>query len=244
MSQEQQEEIKLILSNNQFVRRNRPGRGPAFTQGLLRCAVCGILLSVNYHKNKSYSYGCGWDTEPCTRFISYEFDQYILAEVFKVLETPPLAMLKAALQESQSQERARLGWIESERERLQHEERRARERADLTHGGLRRVHRDALEKLEKVLEEKEEFERKIAWNKRVRKPMNQRTKRGGALPARERSTLSMASSGRDASGTKEILRCLIDHVVVAATKEKIDATIFWKSGQPDIVTDLAGCWAL
>ena len=30
---------------------------------------------------------------------------------------------------------------------------------------------------------------------------------------------------------KEILRCLIDHVVVAATKEKIDATIFWKSGQ-------------
>jgi hypothetical protein len=31
---------------------------------------------------------------------------------------------------------------------------------------------------------------------------------------------------------KEILRCLIDHVVVAATKEKIDATIFWKSGEP------------
>ena len=29
---------------------------------------------------------------------------------------------------------------------------------------------------------------------------------------------------------KEILRCLIDHIVVAATKERIDATIFWKSG--------------
>ena len=107
ISQEQQEEIKLILSNNQFVRRNRPGRGPALTQGLLRCAVCGKLLSVNYHKNKSYSYGCGWDTEPCTRFISYEFDQYILAEVFKVLETPPLEMLRAALKETRSQEGAR-----------------------------------------------------------------------------------------------------------------------------------------
>jgi len=39
MSQEQQEEIKLILSNNQFVRRNRPGRGPALTQGLLALRV-------------------------------------------------------------------------------------------------------------------------------------------------------------------------------------------------------------
>ena len=28
---------------------------------------------------------------------------------------------------------------------------------------------------------------------------------------------------------KEILRCLIDHIVVAATKQRIDATIFWKS---------------
>ena len=30
---------------------------------------------------------------------------------------------------------------------------------------------------------------------------------------------------------KEILRCLIDRVVVGATKQKIDATIYWKSGQ-------------
>jgi hypothetical protein len=132
---------------------------------------------VNYHKNKSYSYGCGWDTEPCTRFISYEFDQYILAEVFKVLKKPPLAMLKAALQESQSQELARVSWIESERERLQHEERRARERADLTHSGLPRVNRDALEKLEKVFKEKEEFELKIALEQARPKTMNQRTKR-------------------------------------------------------------------
>jgi hypothetical protein len=29
---------------------------------------------------------------------------------------------------------------------------------------------------------------------------------------------------------KEILRCLIDHIVVTATKQRIDATIVWKSG--------------
>jgi hypothetical protein len=29
---------------------------------------------------------------------------------------------------------------------------------------------------------------------------------------------------------KELLRCVIDHIVVSATKERIDATIFWKTG--------------
>src|SRR5262245_31577796 len=104
MTPEQQEEIKLTLRNNHFVRRHRAGRGPALTQGLLRCAVCQKSLSVNYCRGNSYVYGCGWETEPCTRFISYEFDQYILKEVFKVLKTPPLEMLKAALDESRRKE--------------------------------------------------------------------------------------------------------------------------------------------
>ena len=41
----------------------------------------------------------------------------------------------------------------------------------------------------------------------------------------------MASSAVTHQERKEILRCLIDHVVVAATKERIDANICWKSGQ-------------
>jgi DNA invertase Pin-like site-specific DNA recombinase len=232
MSQEQQEEIKLILKNNNFVRRNRPGRGAALTQGLLRCAVCGKLLCVNYHRGKSYSYGCGWESEPCTRFVSYEFDQYILAEVFKVLETPPLEMLRAALEETRRQERTRLSWIESERERLGHQERRARERADLTHGGLPRVHLDALEKLEKVLQEKEEFERKIALEQARSKndeseeeELEELCRLASEVPALWHNP-SVTHQER-----KELLRCLIDHVVVAATKERIDATIVWKTGR-------------
>src|SRR5262249_21177134 len=128
----------------------------------LRCAICKRSLSVNYCRNQSYAYGCGWEREPCTRFISHEFDQYVLREVFNVLKTPPLDMLKAALEESQNQERVRLSQIKSERERLEYEERKARERADLTHSGLQRVYLDALKRLEKVLQEKEQFEQKIA----------------------------------------------------------------------------------
>src|SRR5262245_2893890 len=231
MTPEQQEEIKLILRNNRFVRRDRPGRGPALTQGLLRCAVCKKSLSVNYCRGNSYSYGCGWETEPCTRFISYEFDQYILKEVFKVLKTPPLEMLKVALEESRRRELEHRNWIESERERLDHEERRARERANLTEGSLRRVHLDALEKLEKVFKERAEFEQKIALQY--------------VLPKMGESVEELEELCRLASEVpalchhpvvtlqerKEILRCIIDHIMVAATKERIDATIVWKSGE-------------
>ncbi len=45
---------------------------------------------------------------------------------------------------------------------------------------------------------------------------------------------------------KEILRCLIDHVVVAATKERIDAKIYWKSGgeTPLVLWRGIGCYNL
>jgi hypothetical protein len=81
LSREEQEEFKAILKQNCFNRRDRAGRGPALTQGLLRCAVCGESLIVSYHKN-TYSYGCGWKLlkyaeKPCTRVVSCEFDQQV-----------------------------------------------------------------------------------------------------------------------------------------------------------------------
>ena len=236
LTPEQQEEIKSVFSKTHFERRDRAGRGPALTQGLLRCAVCGERLAVCYHRNKSYSYGC-WKAlkhaeRPCTWFVSYDFDQYVLRELFKMLKPPPLEMLKSALEASKRREQTRLSWIESERERLRREERRARERADMTRDSLRRVHLDALAKLEKALEEKEQFQQKIASEP--------------SAPTSDESEQQLKELCRLASEVptlwhhpaftnqerKEILRCVIDNIVVAATKDRIDATIFWKTGEP------------
>jgi DNA invertase Pin-like site-specific DNA recombinase len=231
MTVKQQEEIKLILGNNNFLRRNRPGRGPALLQGLLRSAVCGKLLTVTYHRNQSFSYGCAWDTEPCTHFVSYDFDDYVVREVFRVLETPPLEILQAALAASRSQERTRLNWVESERERLDHEERKAQERADLTRGELPRVHRDALQRLENVLQEKEEFERKIAFEESQPKidqseeELEELCRLASDLPGLWHHSV-VSNQER-----KEILRSLIDHVLVTATKKRIDAIIVWNNGE-------------
>src|SRR6266480_5171547 len=236
MTVEQQEEIKAILKRNSFKRRDRAGRGRALTQGLVRCAVCGMSLKT-YYPGKTYAYVCSRNQEypaekPCTFFSSVDFDQCVIREVLKILKAPPIDMLKAALEASRSSKQTRLEWIESERERLAHEQSVAEARADLTRGALPRVHFDALEKIEKVLQEKQEFEQKIAFEKSL-------------APSSSESEQELEELCRVASYVpdlwnhpsvthqerKEVLRCLIDHIVVAATKERIDATIFWKSGE-------------
>ena len=139
-------------------------------------------------------------------------------------------MLQAALEETRNQEVARLHWIESERERLAHEERIARERADFTRGSLERVHRDALEKLERVFEEKERFELKIAIKPATATP----DESAEELEELCRLAREVPSLWHHPAVTyqerKEILRCLIDHIVVSATHERIDARIIWKTG--------------
>ena len=242
MTVEEQEEIKSILKRNNFARPNRAGRGPALSQGLLRCSVCRGSLSVSYNRHKSYSYTCGrpllYGEKSCTSFVSKDFDQYILQEVFKVLKAPPLDMLQSALEKTRTEKQTRLDWIQAERERLAHQERVARAHADLAYGSLERVHRDALAKVEKILKEKERFEQKTAMELLVittEEPVEE-------LEELCRVASQVPSLWHLAEVTnqerKEILRCIIDHIVVAASKQRIDAKIIWKSGEPTPISIL------
>jgi hypothetical protein len=139
-------------------------------------------------------------------------------------------MMRAALEQSRSKIQTRIHWIESERERLAHEERLAEECAKLAAKSFPRVQRAALAKLEKILKEKEEFEQKIAFEEAAR-----------PNDASEDELAELCRIAADVpplfqhelvthQEKKEIVRCLIDHIVVTADKERIDATIVWKSG--------------
>jgi len=239
MTEEEQQEIKAILRKNNFHRRDRPGRGPALMQGLLRCAVCGTNLSVCYPQ-KSYMYACRKSERiaepPCIVFTSNDLDRFILRELFKVLETPPVELLKSALEASRNEKQRRLSWIQSERERLAHEECIAQERADLARGNLPRVHFGALEKLENILQEKEQFEQKIAVE-RTASPDDESEEELAELC---RLVSDVPSLWHHPAVTnqekKELLRCVIDHIIVAANKERIDAKIVWKSGTPTLLS--------
>ena len=138
-------------------------------------------------------------------------------------------MLKSAVEASRTKKQTQLKWIESQRERYAHEECLARERADLTRGKLPSVHYDALERQEKVMQERKEFERKIALT-----PLDSEEESDEELEELCRIASEVPSLWEHEAITnqekKQILRCVIDHIVVAATKTKIDATIVWQSG--------------
>jgi len=139
-------------------------------------------------------------------------------------------MLKSALEASRTKRQTRLDWIRSERERLAHGQRVAEERADLTRGSLPRVHRAALENLETVLQAKEQFEQKIALE--------------SLQVLKDESDEDLDELCRTASDVpklwnhpevthqerKEILRCIIEHILIQTSGERIDAVIVWKTG--------------
>jgi len=87
-----------------------------------------------------------------------------------------------------------------------------------------------LEKLDKVLQEKKEFEQKIALepvaasNDESEEELEELCRIVSEVPSLWQHE-EMTHQER-----KEILRCLIDHIVVGVTEEQIDATIVWKAG--------------
>ena len=142
LSPEEQEEIKSTLRKNQFKRRSPVARERTVIQGLLRCGVCaaGVMVVYSSRRQNSYTYRCRRSGEycekPCMIFECKDLEECILREIFKVLNAPPIELLKSALEESRKKNQTRLSSIESERERLAHEESIAQEQADLTRGKL------------------------------------------------------------------------------------------------------------
>lgn len=233
MSREQQAEIKAILetSPKRWIRR---GRCRAFTSGLLRCAICGETLAVS-RPLEAYRFKCRRPVEntkkPCLNFSSNDIEPCILREVFRELKAPTIDRLKEALEASRSEKRMLVARIESERKRLEREERSAQEHVERTVGGIPRVYFDALEKLENVLQRKDQFEHKSALL----------ATRLEEEPAEEELE-ELCSSAKDVPGLwqhelmmdeerKQILGYLIDHILMNATNEQIAATIVWKSGR-------------
>ena len=98
------------------------------------------------------------------------------------------------------------------------------------------MHFDALEKLEKILQEKEQFEQKIAVE-RVASSNEESDEELAELCRFAREVPSLwHHPGVTNQEKKELLRCVIDHIVVAANKERIDAKIIWKSGSPTLLS--------
>ena len=165
MSVEEQEEIKAILKENDFIKHNRTGRGSALSQRLLYCKKCGDRLLVGYHGNDGHSYWCGWKTiqrgeKACCYFEGRDLDRAVENSVLSVLGSPPIELLREAQNESRRHLSVRRAWIDSERERLLNEKDNALDLLHRSRVETPRVYQFAQDKLEQALKAVEEFERK------------------------------------------------------------------------------------
>ena len=197
-------------------------------------------LSVSYTRfYRSVGYACYEITSirsrrPARRFFIDRLRPIYFAGSLHATGSPRrLDMLKSALQASRSDKQARhFPGSKAERERL--EVRRnvlPGHMQTSVNGNLRRVHLDALEKLEKGLRREravraESRHRDIWGRRRINQKRNWTAlcRLAGEVPSLWHHP-EVTNQER-----KEILRCVIDHVVIAASKQRIDATIFWKTG--------------
>jgi DNA invertase Pin-like site-specific DNA recombinase len=233
------------LANQERLRQNRslheargvPRRGAALLQGLVVCGKCDLRMATRYKTDKRPSYYCGEHPrspleEYCGHIAAATLDDLVAREVLRGLEPAALELSLRAIED-----------VERERKRLHDQWRQTLERA-----------RQDVARAERQYQAAEPENRLVArtlearWEealKRQRQAEENHHRFLSRLPA----TLSVADRQRirslsgsvgtlwnapatSASDRKEIIRCIVDRVIVVADKstELNEVTIVWSGG--------------
>jgi DNA invertase Pin-like site-specific DNA recombinase len=233
------------LANQRRLQQNRslhssrgvPRRGAALLPGLVVCGKCGHHMSTRYKVDKRPSYYCGdfarWAlVEPCGHIAAATLDDLVAREVLRALQPAALELSLHAM-ENIEQERTRVHaqW-RLKLERAQHEVDRAERQYHSVEPENRLVARTLEARWEDALQQQrqveEDYHRFLA-----QLPVT--------LSATDRERIRKLSQSVDtlwqAAGTspqdrKEIIRCLVERVVVVADKasEDTEVTIVWQGG--------------
>ena len=214
-----------------------PGKGASLLTGLLVCGKCGYRMNVAYRTKLEPHYTCTHHLlhaheQTCYGLKSTEIDQLVSQQALRSLEPATLRTQRGAFDDVEK-ERARLdkNWQQSlKRARYEIDLAERRYRAvdpenRLVAATLEKGWNDALQKERQVQEDYDRFLRESP--PRLTEP--------------ERTAIQTLAKDIpalwDASATtnverKQILRCLIDRVVVyvRCDSEHTEATIHWKGG--------------
>lgn len=232
------------VENQERINHNRqangslgvPRKGKALLTSMLVCGKCDWKMNVKYAKSVPYyvcqSHLLRGTEKTCTGLCSAQIDELVMTQVLKALEPAALELSMSVLANLE-QEHARLNkhW----QQRLQ----RAQYEIDLAERRYRAVDPDnrlVASSLEKQWEQSLRHKREIQdeYDRFQRMSPTQ-------LAPEERSKIMALSSdipsiwhaeGTTNADRKEIIRCLIERVVVHVEhdSEYVDATIHWSGG--------------
>jgi DNA invertase Pin-like site-specific DNA recombinase len=214
-----------------------PRNGCALLPGVLICGTCGRHMQASYHTEGTAQYACNRQyleaTEPhCYGLAAAAPDELVAAQVLRALEP---AALELSIKASDD--------IEQERRRLdthwQHQLKRARYEVELAErryqsvdpenrlvaGTLETRWEEALRQERQVRDEYDRFQRET--------PVRLTTEERSRIESLTNGVTTLwNSNGTTNADRKQIIRCLIDHVVVhvRCDSEFVDVTIHWAGG--------------
>ncbi len=234
--QYQANQERLRQNRARFDSRGVARGGDALLGGILVCGTCGRRLRPNYsNANKPY-YLCASHLEEardreCFGLCSRAIDQLVAGQVFKALE-PAALELSLQVLEDEHRERARLHqhW-KNQRERAQYEAERAERQFQAVEPANRLVARTLEAKWEEALQKQRGLEDE--WRRfEQATPQQLSDEERQRITALSRNVKALwAAAGTTNADRKEIVRCLVDRVVVRVNHgEHVDVTIHWHEG--------------
>ncbi len=233
------------LANQERLKQNRslhetrgaPKNGAALLQGLVVCGKCGHRMSTRYKSRQRPAYFCNeyWRSdrqECCGRITALTLDELVVQELLRALEPAALELSLRAI-ENVEQERKRLHdqW-RLKLERVQYEVSRAERQYHAVEPENRLVVRSLEARWEEALKKQRELEEE--YHRFLAKlPATLSTADRERIQALSQNVPSLwNASGTTAVDRKQIVRCLVERVVVAADQatELTDVMIVWKGG--------------
>ena len=233
------------LANQERIKQNRalhdttgvPKRGEALLQGLVVCGKCSHRMATRYKSDKRPSYYCGENSrlpldEYCGRIAAATLDDLVAREVLRALEPATLDLsLRAIANVEKERKRLHDQWHQT-LERVRQEVARAERQYQAVEPENRLVARtlearweDALKKQRQAEEEYHRYLLKL--------PATLSAADRQRIQSLSESVATLWSApGTSALDRKQIIRCIVDRVIVVADKstELNDVTIVWSGG--------------
>lgn len=233
----EQATFRDTLKRNTFGARDRPGRGSALCQGVLRCGQCGARLTVADPRTRTLShyYQCTaqatmYGAAACMAFPGRDFDAVVERLVLTALEAPTLDILRDAIANARAAERAEAEARQAQLDQLRYRRQAAFDRWQAADPRNCRVQALAQDLLEKATAALEAYEQQLHLEP-VRPEVD-----GSEHELRELCAIAADVPGlwRHPAVTnkdrKTLLRCLITEVVVSRSEEAILGSVHWVSG--------------